>query len=103
MTPAYAPLPRASLDSSKHLFVNAFLKSLKLRARMIDALFAQHATELALLERIYYTNNNQHRLAIFWHRVVEARRYSRRLTSFDVLLLVDGLRKSFHGDTTETK
>ncbi|KAH9980923.1 hypothetical protein BGW80DRAFT_1267225 [Lactifluus volemus] len=55
---------------------------------MIDALYAQHATELALLERIYYINNNQHRLAIFWHRVVEARRYSRRLTSFDVPLLV---------------
>ena len=50
MAPAYAPLPHASLDLSKHLFVNAFLKSLNLRVHMIDALFMQHATELALLE-----------------------------------------------------
>ncbi|KAH8980961.1 hypothetical protein EDB86DRAFT_2769151, partial [Lactarius hatsudake] len=72
---------RASLDSSKHALVDAFPKSLKLHTRKLTALLAQHATELVVLERIYYINNNQHRAALFWKCVVEARRYSRRLNS----------------------
>jgi hypothetical protein len=103
MAPAHEPLARASLDSSKHPSVDVSLKSLKLHARKLSALFAQHATELAVLERLYYLNNNQHRPALFWQRVVEARRYSRRLRSLDVLSLVDGLRRSFHGDVTDAR
>ena len=103
MAPAHAPLARASLDSSKYPPVDVFLKSLKLHARKLSALFAQHATELAVLERLYYLNNNQHRPALFWQRVVEARRYSRRLRSLDVPSLVDGLRRSFHGDVTDAR
>lgn len=103
MAPAHAPLARASLDSSKHSFINVFLKSLKLHTRTLSALFAQHATELAVLERIYYINNNQHRPALFWQRVVEARRYSRRLRSLDVPSLVDGLRRSFYGDVVDAR
>jgi hypothetical protein len=103
MAPAHAPVPRASLDSSKHQYINAFLKSLKLRARTLGSLFAQHATELAVLERLYYLKNNQHRQALFWQQIVEARRYSRRLSSLYVPSLVDGLRRSFHGDTTDKK
>jgi hypothetical protein len=103
MAPAHTPLARASLDSSKHPFINVFLKSLKLHARTLGALFVQHATELAVLERIYYINNNQHRPALFWQRIVEARRYSRRLASLDVSSLVDDLRKSFHGEKADTK
>ncbi|KAI0249107.1 hypothetical protein BJV78DRAFT_723554 [Lactifluus subvellereus] len=102
MAPAHAPLARASLESSKHPVINAYLKSLKLHARTLNALFTQHATELVVLERIYYINNNQHRPALFWQRVVEARRYSRRLRSLDVPSLLDGLRRSFYGDTTDT-
>ncbi|KAH9079659.1 hypothetical protein EDB83DRAFT_2514176 [Lactarius deliciosus] len=56
---------RASLDSSKHALVDAFLKSLKLPTRKLTALLAQHATELIVLERIYYINNNQHRAVLF--------------------------------------
>ncbi|KAH9975170.1 hypothetical protein BJV74DRAFT_903458 [Russula compacta] len=100
-THAHVPLARASLDSSKYASVNAFLKSLKLHTRTLSALFAQHTTELAVLERLYYINNNQHRPALFWQRIVEARRYSRRLRSLDVPLLVDGLRRSFHGDIND--
>ena len=103
MTPAHAPLARASLESSKHSFINAYLKSLKLHLRTLNALFSQHATELAVLERIHYINNNQHRPALFWQRVVEARRYSRRLRSRDVPSLVDALRRSFYGDIAHTK
>ena len=103
LTHAHAPLARASLDSSKHPSVNAFLKSLKLHTRKLGALFAQHATELAVLERLHYLNNNQHRPALFWQRVIEARRYSRRLRSLDVPALVDGLRRSFFGDVTDAK
>jgi hypothetical protein len=103
MAPAHAPLARTSLESSKHPVINTYLKALKLHARTINALFAQHATELAVLERIYYINNNQHRPALFWQRVVEARRYSRRLRSLDAPSLVDGLRRSFYGDTTDTE
>ena len=103
MAPADAPPARASLESSKHPFINAYLKSLKLHLRTLNALFSQHATELAVLERIYYINNNQHRPALFWQRVVEARRYSRRLRSRDVPSLVDALRRSFYGNTTDTK
>ncbi|KAI9459469.1 hypothetical protein BJY52DRAFT_1148960 [Lactarius psammicola] len=98
MAPADASLTRASLDPSKHASVDAFLKSLKLHTRKLSALLAQHATELAVLERIYYINNNQHRAALFWKRIVEARRYSRRLKSCDVSSLVSGLRRSFYGD-----
>ena len=103
MAPTLAPLARASLDSSKYSTVNVFLKSLKLHTRTLSALFAQHATELAVLERIYYLNNNQHRPALFWQRVVEARRYSRRLRSLDVPLLVDGLRRTFYGDAVDAR
>ena len=103
MAPTHAPLARASLDSSKHSYVNIFLKSLKLNTRTLGALFAQHATELAVLERLYYLNNNQHRPALYWQRITEARRYSRRLRSLDVPLLVDDLRRSFHGDLTAAR
>ncbi|KAI0247928.1 hypothetical protein BJV78DRAFT_1102521, partial [Lactifluus subvellereus] len=82
--------------------INAYLNSLKPHPRTLNALFTQYAPELAVLERIYYINNNQHRPALFWHRVVEAQRYSRRLRSLDVPSLVDGLRRSFYGDTTDT-
>jgi len=102
MALTHAPLARASLESPKHPVINAYLKSLKLHARTLNALFAQHATELAVLERIYYINNNQHRPALFWQRLVEARRYSRRLRSLDVPSLVDRLRRSFYGNTTDT-
>jgi hypothetical protein len=103
MVRTVAPLERATLDSSKHPSINAFLKYLKLNTRTLTALFAQHATELAVLERLHYLNNNQHRPALFWQRVIEARRYSRRLRSFDVLSLVDGLRRSFYGDVTDVR
>ncbi|KAN0140860.1 hypothetical protein V8E53_001304 [Lactarius tabidus] len=93
-----ASLARTSLDTSKHSLVDAFLKSLKLHMRKLSALLAQHAIELAVLERIYYINNNQHRAALFWKRVVEARRYSRRLKSCDVSSLVNSLRSSFYSD-----
>ncbi len=101
MAPTHPPAARASLDSSKHPVINVFLKSLKSHTRTLSALFAQHATELAVLERIYYLNNNQHRPALFWKRVIEARRYSRRLRSLDVHSLVDSLRRSFYGDTVD--
>jgi hypothetical protein len=103
MAPTHALLARTSLDSSNYSFINVFLKSQKLHTRTLSALFAQHATELTVLERIYYLNNNQHRPALFWQRVVEARRYSRRLRSLDVPFLVDGLRKSFYGDVADAR
>jgi hypothetical protein len=102
MAPAHARPARASVQSSKHPVINAYLKSLKLHARTLNALFAQHAKEVAVLERLYYINHNQHRPALFWQRVVEARRYSRRLRSLDVPSLVDGLRRPFYGDATDT-
>lgn len=98
-----ASLARTSLDSSKHAFVDAFLKSLKLHMRKLNALLSQHTTELAVLERIYYINNNQHRAALFWKRVVEALRYSRRLKSCDVSLLANSLRGSFYGDPPDAR
>jgi len=103
MAPTHPQLARASLDPSKYPTINAFLKSLKRHARTLSPLFAQHATELAVLERLYYLNNNQHRPALFWQRVAEARRYSRRLRSLDVPLLVDGLRRAFYGDVTDAR
>src|SRR5258707_1685519 len=84
MAPTHPPAARASLDSSKHPVINVFLKSLKSHTRTLSALFAQHATELAVLERIYYLNNNQHRPALFWKRVIEARRDSPRPLSLPI-------------------
>ena len=103
LTALMASLARTSLDSSKHTFVDAFLKSLKLHMRKLSALLSQHTTELAVLERIYYINNNQHRAALFWKRVVEARRYSRRLKSCDVSFLANSLRMSFYGDPPDAR
>ena len=103
MSPTHTPLARASLDPSKYTGINVFLKSLKSHTRTLCALFAQHSTELAVLERIYYLNNNQHRPALFWQHIAEARRYSRRLRLFDVPSLVDGLRRSFYGGSVDTR
>ena len=103
LTALMTSLARTSLDSSKHAFVDAFLKSLKLHMRKLSALLSQHTTELAVLERIYYINNNQHRAALFWKRVVEARRYSRRLKSCDVSSLANSLRGSFYGDPPDAR
>ncbi|KAI0273365.1 hypothetical protein BC834DRAFT_816340 [Gloeopeniophorella convolvens] len=102
MAPVHSPLVRAELDTSKHSAVDAFLKSLKQHTRTLSALYSQHTTELAVLERIYYINNNQHRAALFWKRVVEARRYALRLKSLGVLAHVNALRAAFYGSPVDT-
>ena len=69
------------------------MKSLKIHTRTLNVLLAQHTAELAVLECIYYIDSNQNRPALFWQRVVEARRYFCRLRSLDVPSLVDSLRR----------
>ncbi|KAH9035346.1 hypothetical protein EDB85DRAFT_2087584 [Lactarius pseudohatsudake] len=96
-----ASLTRVSLYSSKHSSVDAFLKSLKMHMRKLSALLAQRVTVLVL--RIYYINNNQHCAALFWKRVVEARRYSPRLKSFDMSSFVNDLRRSFYSDEPDAR
>jgi hypothetical protein len=45
-----------------------------LPAKTLAQLTTHLATELALLDRVVYKNQSQHRLARFWRKVVEVRR-----------------------------
>ncbi|CAA7271738.1 unnamed protein product [Cyclocybe aegerita] len=91
------PILRVSIVSSRHGAVDAELKALKLLSRRLQAALTSHATELQLLQRLYYKNKNQHRGSLFWRNVVEMRRYSERIENLSLSILLNGLRSSFHG------
>jgi len=77
--------------------VDAGLKSFKLLSRRLHTLLNTHATELQILQRLYYKNKNQHRGSLFWRKVVEIKRYSERFEQHKLHLLIDKFRYTFYG------
>ena len=88
---------RVSMDASQCFKVDAGLKSFKLLSRRLHTLLNTHATELQILQRLYYKNKNQHRGSLFWRKVVEIRRYSERFKQHKPHILIDHFRCAFYG------
>ena len=97
-SPEYAL--RSSMDASQCPRVDASLKNFKLLSRQLHTLFITHATELQVLQRLYYKNKNQHRGSLFWRKVVEVRRYSERFERHQPHILIDEFRCTFYGPGT---
>lgn len=90
-------VPRSTLAQAHHKDIDAVLKDLKLCSRRLKSALDSFRDELRTLERLYYKGKNQHRMALFFKRVPEMRRYGRRLSELDILERVDLLRASFVG------
>ena len=88
---------RASMDASQYVKVDAGLKNFKLLSRQLHTLLNTHATELQILQRLYYKNKNQHRGSLFWRKVVEIKRYSERFEQHRPHILIDDFRCAFYG------
>ncbi|KAF9246555.1 hypothetical protein BU15DRAFT_70634 [Melanogaster broomeanus] len=96
---------RSLLDSRCHKEIDILLKDLKTCSRRLKAAMSSFTDELRILERLYYKSKNQHRMALFFKRVPEIRRYGKRLVGLDLPERVDLLRASFVGlnSTTDPK
>ncbi|KAG7092421.1 hypothetical protein E1B28_008777 [Marasmius oreades] len=93
-----APLTRrdrASLPQVYHSGVDSILKDLKTCSKRLRTTLSSYETELKILERIYYKSKNQHRSALFWRRLVETRRFGRRIEQIGLGPFLDALRTSF--------
>ncbi|KIJ69422.1 hypothetical protein HYDPIDRAFT_24260 [Hydnomerulius pinastri MD-312] len=95
--PTISLLPRSSFESDRHRDVDALLKDLKACSRRLRVAMSSFTDELRVLERLYYKSKNQHRMALFFKRVPEIRRYGQRLVELDLPERVDLLRASFVG------
>ncbi|KAI0030747.1 hypothetical protein K488DRAFT_53531 [Vararia minispora EC-137] len=96
--PSTSKTVRAELSSSSQNAVDGFLKALKAYTRQLNALLDLHATEVAVLERLYYKGKNQHGASLHWKRVCEARRFGKCLQDAQLDSLVQDLRTSFYGE-----
>ncbi|KAH9180787.1 hypothetical protein EDB89DRAFT_66870 [Lactarius sanguifluus] len=93
--------PDVSVASSSNLQLQQRIPHARISRRKLTALLAQHATELVVLERIYY----RHRAALFW-AAVEARRRNTTLfpsPKFGMSSLVNDLRRSFYSDQPDAR
>jgi hypothetical protein len=97
-TPHLVHTIKSSLPASRHASIDAALKALKASSRRLQTAFALLNDELRILERLYYKGKNQHRSALFWKRVLEVRRYSRRLSEISLLEVVESFRLAFFGE-----
>lgn len=88
---------RVSMDASQCFKIDAGLKNFKLLSRRLHTLLNTHATELQILQRLYYKNKNQHRGSLFWRKVVEIKRYSERFEQHKPQILIDDFRCAFYG------
>jgi hypothetical protein len=96
-------VPRALVPHAFHSTIDAILKDLKICSRRIHHALDTHADELKLLQRVYYKNKNQHRVALFWRRLVEMRRYSERLDKAKISSTLEEMRASFFGPEAKQK
>ena len=92
-----ATISRNTLAQALQKDVDAILKDLKFCSRRLKTALDGFKDELRVLERLYYKCKNQHRMALFFKRVSEMRRFGRRLSELDILEHVDLLRASFVG------
>lgn len=95
--------PRASLPLHLHPVVDGALKELKSAHRRLQTACAEFGRELQILDKLYYKGYNQHRLALFWKRTAEIRKYGRRVDNVDIVLIADILRRSFFGSEAQVK
>lgn len=99
--PKIAPTTRPDIDASFYSKVDAALKDLRACSRQIAPVLLSMEEELRILERLFYKGKNQHRLAIFWRKVEEMRRFGKRIVEMQLPALMDDLRYAFYenGDT----
>ncbi|KAI0316680.1 hypothetical protein OF83DRAFT_224480 [Amylostereum chailletii] len=100
--PPSTPLARSRISTTSQETIDTLLKSLKAHTRTLNAIFAQHTAEMAVLERLYYKGKNQHGASLLWQRVSEMRRYGKRLQAMDICGLPEALRATFYGEPTAT-
>ena len=97
MLPLTSHTSRLSMNASQCSLVDTVLKNFKLLSRQLHTLIITHATELQILQRLYYKNKNQHRGSLFWRKVVEIRRYSEKFEQHKLQILIDDFRCTFYG------
>ncbi|KAJ8700196.1 hypothetical protein PTI98_003245 [Pleurotus ostreatus] len=95
--------PRTSLPLHLHPAVDGALKELKSAHRRLHVACAEFGRELQILNKLYYKGYNQHRLALFWKRTAEIRKYARRVDDADIASIADVLRRSFFGPEAQVK
>ncbi|KZO95176.1 hypothetical protein CALVIDRAFT_599328 [Calocera viscosa TUFC12733] len=79
------------------------LKTLRTTSRTTHSLSSVLDAEFALLDRVYYKGNSQHRSGIFWKRAAEIRRLARRAHDVKLEGLIDKFRESFFADPKNIK
>lgn len=94
---------RESVLKDQQPSVDGALKALRNASRQLKPIHASFSDELRLLERLYYKGKNQHKSALFWRKLAEARRIGNRIHGAGLLALVDELRATFHSQTDTTK
>ena len=90
---------RVSVDVDLHPKFDSALKDLRVCSRQLSSIQSCLEDELRILDRLYYKGVNQHRSALFWHKVEEIRRLGSRLLEMQLGSLIDTLRYSFYIDT----
>ncbi|KAH7930817.1 hypothetical protein BV22DRAFT_1027976 [Leucogyrophana mollusca] len=98
--PELACTPRTSLDPKHYPTTDAVMKDLKTCSRRLQIVLSSYGDDLRILDRLYYKSKNQHRMALYFKRVSEIRRYAQRLTDMNVLDTVETLRAAFFGVTS---
>jgi hypothetical protein len=96
-------IPRTLIPPACYPTIDTICKDLKLCSRRIRHALDSHADEFQLLQRIYYKNKNQHRVALFWRRVVEMRRYSERLNNSSIFSTLEQVRTLFFASEATQK
>ena len=96
-------IPRSSIESFHHASIDLSLKDLKTVARRVTGFSSPFRNELQLLERIYYKGKNQHRSALFWHKVLEIRRLGARISETNFSGFVEDLHYTFYATEDRNK
>ncbi|KAH7916045.1 hypothetical protein BJ138DRAFT_1076218 [Hygrophoropsis aurantiaca] len=93
--------PRSSIELNQHSNIDSVLKELKASSRRLRTIISSFGDDLKILERLYYKSKNQHRMALFFKRTTEIRRYGQRLVEMKIVDTVDTLRTSFFGASNQ--
>lgn len=94
-------IPRTQLDVAHHSTIDSALKDLKQLTRRLQAALTSQQLELRILDKLYYKGNNQHRSALFWRRISEVRKFTRRFDSLRLQAVSDSIRMMFWGESEE--
>ncbi|EJU05754.1 hypothetical protein DACRYDRAFT_46569, partial [Dacryopinax primogenitus] len=89
---------REALPAELVSVIDQELKTLRTTSRAVHSLSSILDAELAILDRVYYKGNSQHRSGIFWKRAAEIRRLARRVHNAKLGGLIDAFRELFFFD-----